>query len=150
MSYSIVPAELMDAHALFFNLSTPDREEVEMSRMRPFEAIWLGIQASAAPVAIYDSRDRIAAIAGVVPVSDGLGAPWMLSTDASKTEPISFVKQAQLWVREQLAIYPTLAHQVYRHNHPHIRLLILLGFEVESPVSSSQLFLPFYQCASES
>lgn len=146
MSYTILPADLVDAHALFFHLSTSDREELEVSQVRPFEAIWTGIQSSADPKAIYDKHDRIAAIAGVVPMSDTLGAPWMLSTDAAKTEPIAFVKQAREWVEEQLTIYPVLAHQVYRHNYPHIKLLRLLGFEVETPTSPLQLFLPFVQC----
>lgn len=146
MSYTLRSADLVDAHALFFGLSTPDREELEVSKVRPFEAIWRGIQASTDPLAIYDKHNRIAAIAGVVRVSDALGSPWMLSTEAAKTEPIAFVKQAREWVESQLAIYPTLAHQVYRHNYPHIKLLRLLGFEVESPTSPLQLFLPFVQC----
>ena len=146
MSYTLLSADLVDAHALFFDLSTPDREELKVSQVQPFEAIWRGIQASAEPIAIYDKHDRIAAIAGVVPMSEALGAPWMLSTEAAKTEPIAFVKQAREWVESQLSIYPTLAHQVYRHNYPHIKLLRLLGFEVESPTSPLQLFLPFVQC----
>jgi hypothetical protein len=146
MSYTLFPAELEDALGLYSCLSAPDLEELKVSQVQPFEAIWIGIQASTAPVAIYDRDGSIAAIAGVVRVSEALGAPWMLSTEAAKTEPIAFVKQAREWVKEQLTIYPVLAHQVYRHNYPHIKLLRLLGFEVESPTSPLQLFLPFTQC----
>ena len=148
MTYTIVSACLEDALGLFSNLSLPDREELEVSGSRPFEAIWTGILTSAAPKAIYDKHDRIAAIAGVVPVSRGLGAPWMLSTEAAKTEPLAFVRQSRDWVDEQLTLYPRLAHQVYRHNYPHIKLLRLLGFEVEAPTSQLQLFLPFERCVS--
>jgi hypothetical protein len=70
----------------------------------------------------------------------------MLSTDACKTEPLAFIKQARPWIREQLEAYGTLRHEVYRHNHAHIKLLRLLGFTVESPRHASQLFLPFSQC----
>jgi hypothetical protein len=150
MSYTLRPADLVDAHALFFHLSDYDRAELMVSQVMPFEAIWMGVQSSADPRAIYDKHDHIAAIAGVVPVSETLGAPWMLSTEAAKTEPIAFVKQARKWVEDQLAIYPVLAHQVYRHNYPHIKLLRLLGFEVESPTSPLQLFLPFAQCVPHS
>lgn len=148
MTYTITPACLGDAVALFSNLSLPDREELAVSGSRPFEAIWKGIMTSAAPKAIYDRHGHIAAIAGVVPVSKALGAPWMLSTEAAKTEPLAFVRQSREWVREQLTLYPCLAHQVYRHNYPHIKLLRLLGFEVEAPTSQLQLFLPFVQCVS--
>jgi hypothetical protein len=150
MSYTLFPAKLKDALGLYSCLSVPDLEELKVSQVQPFEAIWTGIRASTAPVAIYDGAGSIAAIAGVVCVSEAVGAPWMLSTEAAKTEPIAFVKQARKWVEEQLTIYPVLTHQVYRHNHPHIKLLRLLGFEVESPTSPLQLFLPFVQCAPHS
>lgn len=147
MSYTIIPAELSDARALLVGLSKPDLEELSVSGVLPFQAIWEGLQASAAPVAIYDKHGTIAAIAGVVTVSESLGAPWMLSSEAAKTEPLAFVKQAREWVNDQLKIYPVLAHQVYCRNHPHIKLLRLLGFKVEAPTSNLQLFLPFSQCA---
>lgn len=142
MSYTIVPARAHHAALLHGQLSKADREELAVAQITPIVAICRGIRDSASPVAIFDKHGYIAAIAGVVPILDG-GAPWMLSSDAAKTEPLAFVRQAQEWVREEETYYTLLKHQVYRHNHSHIRLLKLLGFKVEEPRHSSQLFLPF-------
>ena len=147
MTYTIVPATADHGILLNVSLCAADLEELAASQAQPLGAVMHGIFDSVAPVAILDKRGSIAAIAGVVRVSDALGAPWMLSTDATKTEPLAFVRQAREWVQAELAIYGKLAHQVYRHNHDHIRLLKLLGFEVEEPSHRSQLFLPFSQCA---
>lgn len=142
MSYTIVPARVHHAALLHGQLSKADREELAVTQSIPLEAICRGIKDSEYPVAVLDKHGDIAAIAGVVPIIDG-GAPWMLSTDAAKTEPLAFVRQAQEWVCKELGYWTTLKHHVYRHNHSHIRLLKLLGFKVEEPRHSSQLFLPF-------
>jgi hypothetical protein len=147
MTYTIIPATTDHGILLNVSLCEADREELAASQAQPLGAVMHGIFDSVAPVTILDKHGSIAAIAGVVHVSDALGAPWMLSTDATKTEPLAFVRQAREWVDQQLTTYERLAHQVYRHNHNHIRLLKLLGFEVEEPRHSSQLFLPFSQCA---
>jgi len=146
MTYTIIPATTDHGILLNVSLCEADREELAASQTQPLGAVMRGIFDSVAPVTILDRRGSIAAIAGVVHVSDALGAPWMLSTDAAKTEPLAFVRQAREWIDQQLTTYERLAHQVYRHNHDHIRLLKLLGFEVEEPRHSSQLFLPFSQC----
>jgi hypothetical protein len=152
VSYTILPATIGDAIFLNAYLCEADLEELRVAKVQPLAAITRGICDSRAPVAIFDKHRDIAAIAGVVeiPSEDGIwGSPWMLSTDAAKTEPVAFVRQARQWVREELSLYGRLAHEVYRHNHSHIRLLRLLGFTVEEPKADHpfQLFLPFHQCA---
>jgi hypothetical protein len=137
-----------DGIVLNYNLSLNDKEEIKASQLEPLRAICFGIMDSDRPVAIFDREGTLAAIAGVVPVTDDIGAPWMLSTPAAKTEPRAFVRQARAWVNEQLDTYQLLQHKVYRHNHAHIKLLRLLGFTIEEPRSSTQLFLDFHQsCA---
>lgn len=150
MSYTIRPATTDDAIRLHAYLCEADKEELAVTQQQPLEAITRGVFDSADPVSIWDKHGHIAAIAGVVPVSGQFGSPWMLSTDASKTEPVAFVKQARHWVRWELGIYGHLAHEVYRHNHAHIKLLKLLGFTVEEPRHPLQLFLPFHQCVHQS
>lgn len=153
MSYLIRPATIHDAIQLHVYLTEDDKEELRVSQAQPLEAITRGVFDSRSPVAILDRHGKIAAIAGVVPVGLFEGAPWMLSTDAAKTEPLAFVRQARRWVKEELKIYNRLQHQVYRHNESHIRLLKLLGFTVEPPMDDYplQLFLPFHQsCAPRS
>jgi hypothetical protein len=144
VSYTIVPATLEHVIQLNAYLCDADREELAVTQSPPLEAITRGFFDSRDPVAIFDRHGKIAAIAGVVPVGLWEAAPWMLSTDASKTQPVAFVRQAREWVQDQLKIYRVLSHEVYRHNDDHIRLLKLLGFKVEEPRHSSQLFLPFH------
>lgn len=150
MSYTIRPATVDDAIRLHVCLSEDDKEELRVCQVQPLEAITRGVFDSASPVSIWDKHGKIAAIAGVVPVfvgEDGsYGAPWMLSTDAAKTEPVAFVKQAREWVENELEIYGLLQHKVYRHNESHIKLLKLIGFTVEKPRHPLQPFLPFHQC----
>ena len=148
MTYTIIPSTTDHGILLNVSLCEADREELAASQAQPLGAVMRGIFDSVAPVTILDKHGNIAAIAGVVHVSDVLGAPWMLSTDATKTYPLAFVRQAREWVDQQLTTYERLAHQVYRYNHDHIRLLKLLGFKVGEPKNHSQLFLPFERCAS--
>lgn len=148
MSYTVVPATPDHGIMLHVYLSEPDREELQATQCQPLAAIMRGIFDSSRPISIFDKHGDIAAIAGIVPVTLHEAAPWLLCTDAARTEPITFARGAKKWVDEQLEIYSTLAHEVYRHNHAHIKLLELLGFTVESPRHASQLFLPFIQCAS--
>lgn len=148
MSYTIIPATIDHAIRLHAFLSEDDREELRVTQSQPLEAITRGVFDSDAPVAIFDRHGAIAAIAGVVtvPTEGGrFGAPWMLSTDAAKTEPMAFVRQAREWVENKLEAYGLLQHQVYRYNTSHIKLLKLLGFKVEEPREDYplQLFLPF-------
>jgi hypothetical protein len=151
--YTLTPATIDHAIQLHAYICDADREELRVTQSQPLEAICRGIFDSANPVSIWDKHGHIAAIAGVVPVdvseAPGYGSPWMLSTDAAKTQPVAFVRQARQWVQEELKTWGILAHQVYRHNHDHIRLLRLLGFQVEEPKADHplQLFLPFHQCA---
>lgn len=150
MTYLLRPATVSDGVLLRCNLSKADAEELQVNQTEPLRAICLGILDSDAPVSIWDRKGDLAAIAGVVPVTDDIGAPWMLSTPAVKTEPQAFVRQARAWVNEQLDTYQLLQHKVYRHNHAHIKLLRLLGFTIVEPTSSTQLFLAFHQCANPS
>jgi len=146
VTYTIIPATTDHGILLNVSLCEADREELAVSQAQPLGAVMRGIFDSVAPVTILDKHGNIAAIAGVVHVSDVLGAPWMLSTDATKTEPLTFVRQAREWVDQQLTTYERLAHRVYRYNHDHIRLLKLLGFKVGEPKNHSHLFLPFERC----
>jgi len=146
VTYTIIPATTDHGILLNVSLCEADRKELAASQAQPLGAVMHGIFDSVAPVTILDKHGSIAAIAGVVHVSDALGAPWMLSTDATKTEPLAFVRQAREWVDHQLTAYERLAHQVYRYNHDHIRLLKLLGFKVGEPKNRSHLFLPFERC----
>ena len=150
MTYTLKPATMVDGVTLHCNLSLADREELKSQQGEPLGSILFGIMDSDRPVSIFDKHGTLAAIAGVVPqvktVDHRVGAPWMLTTGASRTEPRAFIRQASEWITEQLLWYPTLRHKVYRHNKGHIKLLKLLGFTVEEPTDRSQLFLPFSLC----
>jgi hypothetical protein len=147
MAYTIRPATLGDALTLKEGLTQADAEELQAAQVPPLRAITQGIRHSLSPVSVFDKDDHLAAIAGVVPQDDVclVGAPWMLTTTFSGTEPVAFVKQAQQWVDEEKRKFSYLKHHVYRHNYQHIKLLKILGFAVIQPSSPHQLFLPFFQ-----
>ena len=132
MAYTLHPATLNDALTLNAGLTKADRDELRAGEHEPLESIIWGIKHSLRPLAIFDKDRHLAAIAGVVPQDRFflVGAPWMLTTRFTRTEPVAFVKQSQEWVDGQLSHYKVLQNTVWRNNSDHIRLLRHLGFSV--------------------
>jgi len=145
MSYTIRPATGIDCIDLRDRMTEADRYELELTPGNPLEKLFVGIRVSLNPIVIDDKNGELAALAGVVPFDSQCiaGSPWMLCTHAAGTEPLSFVKQAKVWVAEQQKQFQHLEHKVYRGNKHHIKFLEVLGFII-LPAPAHSLYRPFF------
>lgn len=69
-----------------------------------------------------------AGVAGVMDWDDDIGAVWLLTTDAAKSAPLSFVKQSKYWLDSLKGQYLMLHNCADARNTNHLKLLKLLGF----------------------
>lgn len=138
------PATIRDAVAVANNLRDEDRSEVEglgLSLLHlPF-----GIATCDFATYFYTRDGSDAGIAGVADVGNGAGQVWMLCTPAILKEPITFVKQAKLWLSEVEHNYQLLWNLADARNHMHHRLLKHLGFKALRAVPCGPEQLPYFE-----
>jgi len=80
--------------------------------------------------------DQILATAGVVVIHPGLGEAWAVLTDAGRAHPLRVVRaiaRRLTAIIEAERLRRCQAHVVQAHA-PAVRLLLLLGFAVETPL----------------
>lgn len=71
---------------------------------------------------------------GDLNVLAGIGAPWLLGTDAVEKHQRQFLRRSLEWRSELLKRYLILRNFVHAENKVSIRWLKWLGFELSDPV----------------
>jgi hypothetical protein len=115
-------------------LRDEDRRECESAGLRAGKALWRSYRGSAlVRTAFVDGE--IAAMWGVggCPLG-GTGQPWLLTTPVVERAPVAFIREGRQEVAEMLTVFPILVGFVDASYHRAVRLLGVLGFEVDNPL----------------
>ena len=138
------PATIRDAVIVANNLRDEDRSEVEGMGLSPLH-LPFGIATSSYATYFFTKEDKAAGIAGIADVGDGIGQAWMLCTPEILKEPITFVRQAKLWLSEVEHNYELLWNLADARNHVHHKLLKHLGFKALRAVPCGPDQLPYFE-----
>jgi hypothetical protein len=126
-----------------------DRLECRAMGREPRKALHLGLRAGEAWTVLVGGRPE--AMFGVYPASlmEGVGAPWMLATDAAYSRGREWAALAPRWVSYMVSHYRRLANMVHRDNTKAIRWLRYAGFSVAADVErvGGEPFVRFELCA---
>ena len=138
------PATIRDAVTVANNLRIEDREEVE-GMGQSLLHLPFGVITSSHSTYFFTKDGEAAGIAGIFDLGNGIGQIWMLCTPAIHNQPITFVRQAKLWLSGVEHNYRLLWNLADARNHVHHKLLKHLGFKAlrSVPVGSDQL--PYYE-----
>lgn len=142
---AVAAAQPADAQRLAPFLRKADLDEIAAaSGERPEVALHRGIVASAdARVVLHAGRPI--AVFGVVDKGGGVGAPWLLGSDAIFDHWFEFARRS----REELAYlrkgWDLLEHYVDDRNTAHRRWLDWLGAEFDGPYPWGVAGMPFWR-----
>lgn len=84
-------------------------------------------------VALIDGKPEVIFGAGDLSILTGLGAPWLLGSDAIERHRVEFLRQSVHWRDQLLRRYSMLRNIVDCRNRVAIRWLRWLGFEFSEP-----------------
>lgn len=113
-----------------------DIDEVAVLGRTPIAAMVVSLRNSErAWTIIADGRPISMFGVGETNILAGVGAPWMLGTDAVHDHVVPFLRAGRCWVRQLLEGYTVLRNCVDDRNTLSIRWLKWLGFEVGKPVA---------------
>lgn len=113
-----------------------DRVEVwAAGRKTPRGALeWSMLKSTHTWTAIIDGRPEIMFGIGDLNVLSGVGAPWLLGTDAVETHFVAFLRLSVEFRKQLLQRYLVLRNFVHDENRASIRWLQWLGFTLSDPV----------------
>ena len=134
------PATIRDAVLVANNLRAEDKAEVEGLGHNLLHLPY-GVLASDHSTVFFDRSGEPAGIAGI----SGDGQIWMLCTPVIHNEPITFVRQAKLWLTGVEHNYRLLWNLADARNHVHHKLLKHLGFKALRAVPVGPEQLPYYE-----
>lgn len=128
-------------------LRRADREEVWASgSFLPEEALRTSYRASD-PCFAFITEKGPQSLFGVAPVTDNVGAIWLLGTDEIDTNPIAFLRWSRRFLPFLIQPYDMVCNLVYAGNTVHIKWLRWLGFVFLREVEHGPEHLPFYEFA---
>lgn len=132
----IVPARAAHVRTIARRMRKADRDEVKAaSGKSPFEALAYSLRkSSAAWTAMVDGRPEVMFGVGDINILTGVGAPWLLGTDAVEKHYVAFLRHSVSWRDQLLRRYPVLRNFVDDRNRVAIRWLRWLGFTLSDPV----------------
>lgn len=132
----IVPARAWHIRDIAARMRQADRDEVSASSGKtPLVALAYSFRKSSIVMtAMIDGRPEIMFGVGDVNILGGVGAPWLLGTDAVDTVPLWFVRRSLAWRNQLLMRYSVLRNFVDARNEVSIRWLRWLGFRILDPV----------------
>lgn len=132
----IVPARMRHVLHIAKRMRQADRDEVwAAARKSPAEALIYSLRKSTiAWTAIVDGRPEVMWGAGDINVLTGVGAPWLLGTDAIEKHTVAFLRRSVDFREQLLSRYSILRNFVDDRNVVAIRWLKWLGFELLDPV----------------
>lgn len=133
----VIPARAAHIRTIARRMRQADRDEVAAASGRsPAEALALSLRKStAAWTVLFDGRPEAMFGVGDLNILAGIGAPWMLGTDAVERNYVPFLRASVDWRDQLLRRYSTLRNFVDERNAVSVRWLGWLGFKFSDPVS---------------
>ena len=111
------------------------------------EALKESFEASEPCFAAINSQAEPVALFGTCPLTDNVGAIWLLGTNSIDDEPISFLRWSKKFLPFVLEPYDLVCNFVDARNTVHIKWLRWLGFSFLRRVNRGPYQLPFYEFA---
>lgn len=141
----IRPATAQDALYVANHLREEDRQEIEGLGHSPLALVWC-VETSAHAVAFYNTHGELSGIAGVgYDDRDRVGQIWMVCTPAIEKSPVTFVRQAKLWLAEVGRDYDLLWNLMDCRNKMHHKLVKMLGFKSLRYVPMAPYNIPYIE-----
>lgn len=132
----IVRARAAHIRTIAERMRQADRDEVwASSRKSPAGALMYSLRkSSVAWTALVDGRPEVMWGVGDINILAGVGAPWLLGTDAVEKHTVTFLRRSTDFRAQLLARYSVLRNFVDDRNTVSIRWLKWLGFKLSDPV----------------
>lgn len=132
----IVPARASHIRTIARRMRQADRDEVfAASGKSPAEALIYSLRkSSVAHTGLIDGVPEVMFGVGDINILAGVGAPWLLGTDAVERNFVPFLRRSVEWKLKLSARYPVLRNFVDDRNTVSIRWLQWLGFTLSDPV----------------
>lgn len=132
----IVPAKPSHIRTIASRMREADRDSALAGSGRsPIAALTFSYRKSACCwTAILDGRPELMWGVGEISASAGVGAPWLLGTDAVEENFRAFLRASYEWPSQLLRQYPVLRNFVDARNTVSVRWLEWLGFRLLDPV----------------
>ena len=132
----VVPARAAHIRTIARRMRKADRDEIAAASGRsPGEALAFSLRKSTiARTVLIDGQAEMMFGVGDVNVLAGVGAPWLLGTDAVETHYVAFLRGSMGWRDQLLQRYPVMRNFVDDRNVVSKRWLKWLGFRFGDPV----------------
>lgn len=144
MCVTIRPLTAQDIHTIEDEARQADIDEMEAaSGWTISEALEYALQVSIQPSVIVINGEIVAAL-GDCPHADGIGVPWLISTNAMDRHPRAFLRICQQLVLGMSERHAVLMNFVDARNIRAIRWLQWLGFQVGPAQPYGTANLPFH------
>jgi hypothetical protein len=133
---TITPARPSHIRTIADRMRTADRDEVFAASGRsPLSALTFSYRhSSLAWTALFDGRPEVMWGVGDINILTGIGAPWLLGTDAVEENFRGFLRISRDWPAQLLNRYGLLRNFVDARNTVSLRWLEWLGFRLFEPV----------------
>ncbi|TCS05303.1 MULTISPECIES: hypothetical protein [unclassified Rhizobium] len=133
---AIIPARPGHIRTIAERMRQADREEVFAASGRsPLSALSFSHRhSSLAWTALFDGRPEVMWGVGDINILTGIGAPWLLGTDAVEESFRAFLRISRDWPAQLLSRYRLLRNFVDARNTVSLRWLEWLGFRLFEPV----------------
>jgi hypothetical protein len=95
-------------------------------------------------VRVFSVEDRAVAVFGVMPVSEGVGQPWVMCTEETFQYPRQMLREGRALVHNMLESYDVLCGCVDARNDALTKWLTMLGFKFASPEPLGEFGIPFH------
>lgn len=137
-----------DVHWMAPRLRQADKDEVKAcGGWEAEEALRMSYEASEPCYAGSLSNGEVSALFGAAPITDNVGAVWLLGTDSIDLHPIPFLRLSKKLLPLVLEPYDLVCNFVDVRNTVHIRWLQWLGFSFLRKTNRGPFQLPFYEFA---
>ncbi|HEY5797660.1 MAG TPA: hypothetical protein VIU82_21870 [Bosea sp. (in: a-proteobacteria)] len=132
----IVPARASHLRTIARRMRQADRDEIAAASGRaPLQAMAYSLRKSSiARTALIDGVPEVMFGVGDINILAGVGAPWLLGTDAVERHYVAFLRGSVGWRDQLLRRYPVMRNFVDARNRASIRWLRWLGFKLSDPV----------------
>lgn len=132
----IVPARATHVRTIARRMRQADRDEVFAAAGKaPAEALVFSLRkSSSAWTGLINGRPEVMWGVGDINILNGIGAPWLLGTDAVEIHYRAFLRYSIDWRNQLLGQYSVLRNFVDDRNHVSKRWLEWMGFRLSDPV----------------
>lgn len=143
MNYEVVQTERAHIAELGHNLRVADRNELSAVGMTGQRALWRSYRAAYySATAVVDGEVAAVWGAGGSPLGR-VGRPWLLTSPAVERARYVILRVGRTEVGKMLSIYPEMRGFVDSRYKGALRLLQMLGFDLDEPVPFGPLKAPF-------